>query len=341
MPPTLALLIPILLTLAGCDLLRQDPPEAPLEPGRRDYVWKVDTLNSPPGGFIADIWGSSPDDVWAVLDGGFPRLWHYDGSKWTGWPEFFSSSYLSLYGFSKDNVWLGGGDGQIHHFDGKEWKLQYTHRINGMGGPMILSIWGSAPTDIYAAGGVEDGGPPFKGFLIHYNGKSWRELIVTDFDVQFGRVRKGGYIDAIKPVYSGGAPDTIVFYHYGNGRLKELYSQSTDRGNITMHSIGKEPRFLFNQKIHKRISGKFVPISTSFKPSIYGFGGRHEKDIFLFDNVDVFHHDGETTVPLLDLRPLPRGVYRSLFFEQEMFLVVWDFKIGASLVYHGKLDYQY
>lgn len=36
MPPTLALLIPILLTLAGCDLLRQDPPNKTTPQGRND-----------------------------------------------------------------------------------------------------------------------------------------------------------------------------------------------------------------------------------------------------------------------------------------------------------------
>lgn len=337
MPPIFAFLFPFLIALAGCDLLRSDDPDKPLTPGRRDYVWKVDTLSSPPGGFVSDMWGSSPDNVWAVLDGGFPRLWHFDGSKWSGWPEFFSSSFHSVYGFASNDVWLGGGDGQIHHFDGQEWKLNYKHQIDGMGGPMILDIWGSSPTNIYAAGVVEDGGPPYRGFLLHYNGNKWQELVVTDFDVQFGRVLKGVYIDAIKPVYNGAAPDTIVFYHFGDGRLRELYSQSTDRGKITMHSIGNEPYFLFNQNIHRRISGKFKPILTSLKSSIYGFGGRHEKDIFLFDNVDVFHHDGETTVPFTALRPLPRGVYRALFFEQDVFLVVWDFESGTTLIYNGTL----
>ena len=38
-----------------------------IAPGRRDYVWTVDTLD----GLISPrfrIWGSSPDDVWATTE---------------------------------------------------------------------------------------------------------------------------------------------------------------------------------------------------------------------------------------------------------------------------------
>jgi len=54
-------------------------PEEPLQPGARNYVWQLDTLDMPVN-YISSVWGASPDNVWAVGGGGteHDRLLHYD-----------------------------------------------------------------------------------------------------------------------------------------------------------------------------------------------------------------------------------------------------------------------
>lgn len=103
--------LPILLlmvVLGGCDLLAPGGTGGPADPGRRDYTWTVDTLASPPGGWVHEIWGSSPKDVWVVMGTGMETLWHYDGNEWTPWPERIAPSIYSLYGFGSDEIWIGG-----------------------------------------------------------------------------------------------------------------------------------------------------------------------------------------------------------------------------------------
>ena len=56
-------LITIVLLNLGCKKTLIGPVQD--IPGRRDYIWTVDTLNYPYN-TIYRIWGSSPTDVWAV-----------------------------------------------------------------------------------------------------------------------------------------------------------------------------------------------------------------------------------------------------------------------------------
>lgn len=338
MPPTFALLFPFLIALAGCDLLRQDDPDTPLPPGRRDYVWKVDTLSTPPGGFIYDIWGSSPNDVWAVVEGGFPRLWHYDGEDWEAWPEFFSSSFLSIFGFSTDNVWMGGGDGQIHHYDGNKWTLNHTYQVDGMLGAKIRAIWGTSASNIYAIGSVSDEQYNTRSFILNYNGTTWRELLLTDFYVLFESIRRDGkglFLQGIKLAQNIGDAHTKHFYRVSNGQLIEIRTQPESQSRMFMENIGKVSYFQFNQKLHTYSDGQFnLHLDIPFS-SIYGFGGRHEKDVFFFNQTNVFHFDGETTIPLTSIGQLPRGVSKPLYLEKDVFFIVLD--MNSSIIYHGNL----
>lgn len=56
-----------IIILNTCDTT--EPPKDEIEPGRRDYVWEVDTLEIP-FTYLHRIWGSSPNDVWAIGPGG-------------------------------------------------------------------------------------------------------------------------------------------------------------------------------------------------------------------------------------------------------------------------------
>jgi len=69
----------ILLTIS-CGVNDSETVIKPIEPGRRDYVWEVDTLNTP-GGMMNCIWGSSPTDVWAAGNSPYvshSEIWHYN-----------------------------------------------------------------------------------------------------------------------------------------------------------------------------------------------------------------------------------------------------------------------
>jgi len=129
-------------------------PEKP-QPGRRDYVWTVDTLDMPMN-WIDAVWGASPNDVWAVGAGGTynDRLLHYDGEKWTTYTnERIWCTGNVLFGFSEDDVWMGGGGGWlsggagIWHYDGTKWSQNYVYDIQDSPLMYVQDIWGPDPQD--------------------------------------------------------------------------------------------------------------------------------------------------------------------------------------------------
>ncbi|MGE5497493.1 MAG: hypothetical protein ACM3Q2_05455, partial [Syntrophothermus sp.] len=126
---------------------------SPIEdkPGRRDYTWRIDTLFMPmnPG---ESIWASSAKDVWVLGAGGFAGqgLQHFDGEKWTGINEPINGNIL--FGFSRDDLWLGSNEGQILHYDGSKWGRSFDFEVEGTPNVYVCDIWGSSPNDLYACG---------------------------------------------------------------------------------------------------------------------------------------------------------------------------------------------
>lgn len=131
---------------------------------------------------LSGVWGSSPDDVWAVGAGG--TLLHWDGKEWT---PFSSPTDRDLYGISgsgPDNVIaVGGRPGDalptILHWDGATWKPARWSPDARADGPewghtrgvarvlRSVHVWTSGGSVQAAAVGA-DGGP------VSWNGTEWR-----------------------------------------------------------------------------------------------------------------------------------------------------------------------
>ena len=92
------------------------------------------------GIIIHAIWGSAPDDIFALgNDGG----WHFDGASWTrtGQGVFEGDRIQAIWGFRSDDVWACGGS--LYHYDGHNWtKL-------GQAPVFCLSLIGFSKNDIY------------------------------------------------------------------------------------------------------------------------------------------------------------------------------------------------
>ena len=122
-------------------------------------------------GFNA-VWGSSPNDVYAVGVQG--QVVHYDGDAWQ--IVFSTSGFGTLYdvwGSSAEDVFAVGGEvtldpdrlGLIRHYDGSEWSV---HRIGEV--EHFRGVWGRSPTDVYAVGDWSA--------IYHYDGTSWHRIDV-------------------------------------------------------------------------------------------------------------------------------------------------------------------
>ena len=131
-----------LILIIACD----DNPATPEDlPGRRDYTWKVDTLNYPYN-INTRIWGSSPSDVWAINSGYSDKtIFHFDGNKWStdGIPRRISPH--SIWGFSADNIWMGGLSGEIWHYNGYSWSEKVVLTKDGNSQIVFTNMWGESP----------------------------------------------------------------------------------------------------------------------------------------------------------------------------------------------------
>lgn len=81
-------------------------------------------MTTPGVGTVFGIWGSAPNDVWAVgggtaTGGGF--VWRFDGTAWTdlplpaGTPD---AAVFKVWGNAANDVWLVGSGGLLLHWDG-------------------------------------------------------------------------------------------------------------------------------------------------------------------------------------------------------------------------------
>ena len=183
-----SLLFFVLFALFACN--------SPTEPGfknPREYAWTIDTLAYPESfqTTMYDIWGSSPNDVYAVGRNarGFGKMFHFDGSRWKPVGLHPSEGGIiegiidlsSIYGFDANNIYAVGArsyqnptpppnfldSSLILHYNGQTWT---EYKVNG--GGLLQAVWGIAPNDIWA-GGTE-------GTMFHYDGTQWTKVPIPN-----------------------------------------------------------------------------------------------------------------------------------------------------------------
>jgi hypothetical protein len=125
------------------------------------------------------VWGSGPNDVYAVGQrpgsGSSSLLFvsHFNGNVWSDItssldPQGTMPSLYAIWGSDSSHVWVVGdgtaNGGTMLFWNGSTWAAKAA----GASGPFEASfaIWGSGPNDLWVIGiGV-----------YHYNGNSWSHL---------------------------------------------------------------------------------------------------------------------------------------------------------------------
>jgi hypothetical protein len=141
-----------------------------------------DAARAPLYTWTRSIWGSSPGDIYAVGEQN-AALYHYDGASWTRFtiPNASGVDPGGVWGSAANDVFvIGGGavagqpfSGAIAaHFDGTAWSaVPLTGIPGGSSAVGRNAVWGSGPEDVYAAGGIYNGG--YQGAVWHYDGTAW------------------------------------------------------------------------------------------------------------------------------------------------------------------------
>jgi hypothetical protein len=168
----LGVVVSISLMSTGCKP-ESVGPSSSLIPGRRDYVWSIDTLAYPSSiqTLMRSIWGSSSNDVYAVGHNASNNgmMYHYDGIKWSpvtlssvlGGPIHAGIDLMAIHGLSGNDIWAVGANTRhnpnpppnyfdsslIIHFDGTGWKQIYAGGNYGLN-----CIWVVSSTEVWAGG---------------------------------------------------------------------------------------------------------------------------------------------------------------------------------------------
>ena len=310
-----------------------------IQPGRRDYVWSVDSIRIFSND-IWEIWGSSPEDIWGVGPGGAlnTTIWHYDGKQWKTDGISRRISPYSVYGFAKNDVWIAGANGRIWHYDGNDWTQNYRHTINGFTGLTFYDLYGTSNHDLYAVGTVWFDNETRRGIILHYDGNNWKQEYLADFNSYFYKVResfdKRVFIHCIKQDVKYNSNDTTVFYEFDGNGLKQIYTdENKSIKSRWMNIINGDIVFSLDDGIYKYINNTFQPIIKYDRRTPGAIFGRNEKDIFLGTSDGVAHYDGT------DIQLLVRTegwINDGQVFEKDV--VFLDSELGkVSLIYHGKL----
>jgi hypothetical protein len=313
-----------------------------LKPGRRDYVWTVDTLRVPAGDMFTPnrIWGSAPNDIW-LTGSGSPStslLWHFDGASWKRDSVQKIISPSALWGFASNNIWLGNSNNSFWRYNGIQWnKYSDVTPPSGFDRVAIEDIWGKQSNDGWGVGFADqyNGGTEYKGIIMHFDGSQWDFVQIPTLRISFAWVRRQQssgllFLQARRFEQTG---DTAKLFVYDGKNLQQIYSSPND---AVLQEVRGEVYLIINQKIYKYINGT-LQVWKDFSGTNYigGMLGRSEIDFLgLRSGGGILHYNG-TDMQVLYETTL--GVWSWFIFEKDVFIVFYDLENNLNIIVHGKL----
>ncbi len=338
-------LFPLIATLTLLNTCTENPINGDDNdtPGRRDYVWMIDTIYTPFSN-LTKIWGTSPADVWAISSGGDndKKIFHFDGDKWTNDPNAIPYQPNSIFGFSTSNVWICGGDGKVWHFDGNGWSESATLNVKPSIGISFGDIWGERPNNIYAVGAYTDDSLLFNnGVIAHFDGSNWAVLNSYSNSGNIGRFYKssGNKYPLVYIWHFDFYGDSTFIYQLDQGNLKNFLEGSFGINSfLTMELINEQIYILKGKEIYlyENDNLKFV-LDIDLPNFGQGFSGRSKKDIFLIMNDGIAHYNGDNIEYIYQKNTIM--IVGAMIFEKQVIFIAFDrIQGGRNFVIRGILN---
>ncbi len=312
------------------------------EPGRRDYVWTVDTIKIP-FTYLEKIWGDSPDNIWAVGPGGgsSTTIWKYDGNKWATDNVFRGISPLGVWGFSKNSVWISGREGHIWNYNGTSWKESIWFRKNGwdIG---FQEIWGDNAQSIYAVG-YSDSSVVRYPIIVKWDGSTWHEINIPKFRTYgFIKMRRaanqqGNYFLLGWGEKSNGG-DLLALFEFDGTNIWKIYEG--DFNNISWSNVerlGDDIFFMIGNKICSYENGQFQALVDINIPKYsQGFWGRSQNDIIIPMEDGLAHFDG-TNIQYIYHYGGAEQAFSASVLSNDVFILTNDFENYSNIIIRGIL----
>ncbi|MCB9617601.1 MAG: hypothetical protein H6722_34640 [Sandaracinus sp.] len=172
------------------------------------------------------VWGSGPDDVWAVggipFLGGRPTIVHWDGEAWSNVepPTLERANvfaFFKVWGSGPNDVWIVGQRGAVVRWNGEVFEEQLV----GVDADLI-SVWGTGPDHVAMVGGRGT------GWIATWNGAEFRRRQPTAIPGLNGVWLRG---DAIHVV---GEQGELARFDFETLELQDEFFPET---NLAFHAV--------------------------------------------------------------------------------------------------------
>lgn len=107
---------------------------------------------------ILDLWGSSPNSIYAVGDEGL--ILHWNGTDWKRMLSGTKSALYSIWGHDDTHILAVGDFGLVLRWNGDNWAEFYAGTEH-----FLFDIWGDALDNLFIVG--------LSGTLVHFDGTRW------------------------------------------------------------------------------------------------------------------------------------------------------------------------
>jgi hypothetical protein len=132
-------------------------------------------------GILSGLAAASPNDVWAVQNGGEIKAQHWDGSSWSTSPLTGDEYLTSVAALTSADVWAAGwyydtalqkNRTRIDHWDGSAWSVSGSKNA-GKASSYLNGVSADASNNIWAVG-FSVPTRHRKTLIEHGDGSSWR-----------------------------------------------------------------------------------------------------------------------------------------------------------------------
>lgn len=312
-----------------------------IQPGSRDYTWSVDTILNPPTS-LKKCWGSSLNNIWTISDIGTlnQTIWHFDGNKWTTDSIYRSLNPSAIFGFNKNDVWIGGNT-QLWHFNGSNWNVYCNIPETGYKYTGIQDIWGDSYDDVYATGYKYNDDNGCKPLLLHYDGQKWSHVNTPEISCVFSTIRRAKkdsrlhYISALEFAPEG---YLSVVYEFDGKNFKKIYSAPWVTSTFAELSLVGDHLYInHGPDIYQYRNGKWeLFYSIKIPDFLFPVSGRSSKDIIVAMYDGVAHYNGSDLVYICRF-PKRYDINSNTIFDDGVVITMMDESTGANIIYRGKL----
>jgi len=255
---------------------------------------------------IADIWGTSGTNVFAV--GHLGAILHYDGDgNNDGTPDEIWEVMVSTVGVDNDlrDIWgtsetniFAVGRGRVLNYNGSIW-TDISSTVGIPVGTDLYGVWGSSYSDVFIVGE--------SGTVFHYNGNSWADRDISA--VSSGEIH-GIWGSSATDVFASNDANVIV--HYNGTIWTMMHSASVPIKCIWGSSESDVFAVGENGTILHYDGSDWSIMDSEATETFYRVWGSSGTDVYVVgESGTILHYDGSWSAMVSGTSNLLYGVWGS------------------------------